>query len=135
MAKRQVFHDEARGHLNAGLNQTARAVATTLGPKGRNVALDQGRGSPTISHEGLTVARQIELGDRYENMGAQLLRAAAAKTGDIAGDGTTTATVLAQALVGEGLKNVAAGIIDPVKVTCGALESAASIAAMLPLVA
>ena len=109
MAKQLIFRDEAHHHLQAGLDKTAQAVATTLGPKGRNVALDQGWGSPTITHDGVTVVREIEWGDRFENMGAQLLRAAAAKTNDIAGDGTTTATVLAQALVGEGLKNMAAG--------------------------
>ncbi len=109
MAKQLIFRDEARRHLKAGLDQIAQAVAITLGPKGRNVALNQGWGSPTMTHDGVTVAREIELGDRSENMGAQLLRAAATKTGDIAGDGATTATVLAQALVGEGLKNMAAG--------------------------
>ncbi len=109
MAKQLIFRDKARRHLKAGLDKTAQAVATTLGPKGRNVALDQGWGSPTITHDGVTVVREIELGDRHENMGAQLLRVAATKTGDIAGDGTTTATVLAQVLVGEGLKNMAAG--------------------------
>jgi chaperonin GroEL len=128
MAKRQVFHDEARRRLNAGLAQTAQAVTTTLGPKGRNVALDQGRGTPTISHDGLTVARQIELGDRYENMGAQLLRAAAAKSGDIAGDGTTTTTVLAQALVGEGLRNIAAGA-DPMLLKRGLEKATAAVSA------
>src|SRR5690606_18699845 len=87
----------------------ADAVSTTLGPKGRNVALDKKFGAPTVTHDGVTVAKEIELEDPYENMGAQLLKEAATKTNDIAGDGTTTATVLAQAIVNEGLKNVAAG--------------------------
>lgn len=109
MAKQLVFRDEARRHLKAGLEKTAQAVTTTLGPKGRNVALNQGGGLPIITHDGAKVAREIELLNRYENMGAQLLKAAAIKTNNIVGDGATTATVLAQALVGEGLKNMAAG--------------------------
>jgi chaperonin GroEL len=89
--------------------QLANAVKTTLGPKGRNVALDKKWGSPTVTHDGVTVAKEIELKDPFENMGAQLLKEAATKTNDVAGDGTTTATVLAQAIVNEGLKNVTAG--------------------------
>jgi chaperonin GroEL len=129
MAKQLVFRDEARRYLKAGLEQTARAVATTLGPKGRNVALDQG-GSPTITHDGVAVARVIELKDRYENMGAQLLKAAATKTGHIAGDGATTATVLAQALVGEGLKNMAAGA-NPMLLKRGLEKATAAVSAAI----
>jgi len=109
MAKQLAFSEEARRKLKAGVDTLATAVATTLGPKGRNVALDKRFGAPTITHDGVTVAKEIELEDPYENMGAQLLKEAATKTNDIAGDGTTTATVLAQNIVNEGLKNVVAG--------------------------
>ncbi len=109
MAKQLIFSEEARRKLKAGVDTIATAVATTLGPKGRNVALDKKFGAPTITHDGVTVAKEIELEDPYENMGAQLLKEAATKTNDIAGDGTTTATVLAQNIVNEGLKNVVAG--------------------------
>jgi chaperonin GroEL len=109
MPKQLVFQDEARRQLKAGMDTLANAVATTLGPKGRNVALDKKWGAPTVTHDGVTVAKEIELKDPYANMGAQLLKEAATKTNDIAGDGTTTATVLAHAMVNEGLKNVAAG--------------------------
>ncbi|MCB9455687.1 MAG: chaperonin GroEL [Anaerolineaceae bacterium] len=109
MAKQLVFNEAARRSLKTGVDKLADAVSTTLGPKGRNVALDKKFGAPTITHDGVTVAKEIELEDPYENMGAQLLKEAATKTNDIAGDGTTTATVLAQAIVNEGLKNVAAG--------------------------
>jgi chaperonin GroEL len=109
MAKQLQFSEEARRSLKAGLDKLAQAVGTTLGPKGRNVALDKKWGAPTVTHDGVTVAKEIELADPYENMGAQLLKEAATKTNDVAGDGTTTATVLAQAIVNEGMKNVAAG--------------------------
>ena len=109
MAKQLLFSDEARRSLKKGLDTLADAVGTTLGPKGRNVALDKKWGAPTVTHDGVTVAKEIELKDPYENMGAQLLKEAATKTNDVAGDGTTTATVLAQAIVTEGMKNVAAG--------------------------
>jgi len=109
MPKQLQFSEEARASLKRGLDMLASAVGSTLGPKGRNVALDKKWGAPTITHDGVTVAKEIELKDPYENMGAQLLKEAATKTNDIAGDGTTTATVLAQAIVNEGLKNVAAG--------------------------
>src|SRR5215203_3005965 len=109
MAKQIIYEDEARRALKAGVDQLANAVKTTLGPKGRNVALDKKWGSPTVTHDGVPVAKEIELKDPFENMGAQLLKEAATKTNDIAGDGTTTATVLAQAIVTEGLRNVAAG--------------------------
>ncbi|MDW8071410.1 MAG: chaperonin GroEL [Anaerolineae bacterium] len=108
-AKQLVFHEDARRRLKNGIDIMAQAVATTLGPKGRNVALDKKWGAPTITHDGVTVAKEIQLEDPFENMGAQLLKEAATKTNDIAGDGTTTATVLAHMLVTEGLKNVAAG--------------------------
>ena len=109
MAKQLIFQEEARAKLKKGVDMVAAAVSTTLGPKGRNVALDKKYGAPTVTHDGVTVAKEIELQDPYENMGAQLLKEAATKTNDIAGDGTTTATVLAQVIVHEGLKNVAAG--------------------------
>jgi len=109
MAKQLVFSEEARRSLKNGIDIVANAVVTTLGPKGRNVAIDRKYGSPTITHDGVTVAKEIELKDPFENMGAQLLKEAATKTNDIAGDGTTTSTVLAHAMVTEGLKNLAAG--------------------------
>ena len=109
MAKQLEFSEDARASLKKGLDKLAAAVGSTLGPKGRNVALDKKWGAPTITHDGVTVAKEIELEDPYENMGAQLLKEAATKTNDVAGDGTTTATVLAQAIVNEGMKNVAAG--------------------------
>src|SRR5512143_839251 len=109
MAKQLAFSEAARRSLKVGVDTLAEAVKTTLGPKGRNVALDKKFGAPTITHDGVTVAKEIELDNPYQNMGAQLLKEAATKTNDIAGDGTTTATVLAQSIVNEGLKNVAAG--------------------------
>ncbi len=108
-AKQLAFAEEARRHLKIGVDAMANAVKTTLGPKGRNVALDKKFGAPTVTHDGVTVAKDIELENPYENMGAQLLKEAATKTNDVAGDGTTTATVLAQTIVNEGLRNVAAG--------------------------
>ena len=108
-AKQLAFAEDARSRLKAGVDVLANAVATTLGPKGRNVALDRKFGSPTITHDGVTVAKEVELEDPYENMGAQLLKEAATKTNDIAGDGTTTSTVLAHAMVTDGLKNLSAG--------------------------
>ena len=107
--KQIIFSEEARRRLKAGIDILANSVATTLGPKGRNVALDRKFGSPTITHDGVTVAKEIELEDPFENMGAQLLKEAATKTNDIAGDGTTTSTVLAHAIVTEGLKTLSAG--------------------------
>jgi chaperonin GroEL len=108
-AKQLVFSEEARRRLQRGMDVLATAVVTTLGPKGRNVALDRKFGSPTITHDGVTVAKEIELEDPFENMGAQLLEEAATKTNDIAGDGTTTSTALAHAIVTEGMKSLAAG--------------------------
>ena len=109
MAKILKFNEEARRGLEAGVNKLADAVKVTLGPKGRNVVLDKKFGAPTITNDGVSIAREVELEDQFENMGAQLVKEVATKTNDIAGDGTTTATVLAQALVREGLRNVAAG--------------------------
>ena len=109
MAKQMLFKEEARHALERGVNKLAEAVRVTLGPKGRNVVLDKKFGSPMITNDGVTIARDIELEDPFENMGAQLLKEVATKTNDVAGDGTTTATVLAQAIIREGLKNVAAG--------------------------
>ncbi len=109
MAKQIVFNEDARKELKKGVDVLANAVKTTLGPKGRNVALDKKWGAPTITHDGVSVAKEIELEEPFANMGAQLLKEAATKTNDVAGDGTTTATVLAQAIVTEGLRNVAAG--------------------------
>ncbi len=109
MAKQLVFDEEARRSLKKGIDIISEAVKSTLGPKGRNVALDKKFGAPTVTHDGVTVAKEISLENPFENMGAQLLKEAATRTNDVAGDGTTTATVLAQAIVTEGLKNLAAG--------------------------
>jgi len=109
MPKQLIFSDDARQKLLKGVNLLAKAVVTTLGPKGRNVALDKKWGAPNIVHDGVTVAKEIELEDPFENMGAQLIKEAASKTNDIAGDGTTTSTLLAQAIVSQGMKNITAG--------------------------
>ncbi|MGD1996904.1 MAG: chaperonin GroEL [Anaerolineae bacterium] len=126
MAKQLVFSEEARRSLKRGIDTLANAVVTTLGPKGRNVALDKKWGSPTITHDGVTVAKEIELPKPYENMGAQLLKEAATKTNDIAGDGTTTATLLAYIIITEGMKNVAAGA-NPMLLKRGILEGAQAV--------
>src|SRR5438093_12804496 len=117
-AKQLTYSDEARQKLLAGVSKLARAVRSTLGPRGRNAILDKGWGSPNVTKDGVTVAEEIELQDPYENMGAQLVKEAASKTSDVAGDGTTTATVLAEAIYREGLKNIAAGA-DPMALTRG----------------
>src|SRR5436190_11447443 len=109
MAKTLEFEDSARRALERGVDALANAVKVTLGPRGRNVVIDKKWGAPTITNDGVTIAREVELEDPFENMGAQLVKEVATKTNDVAGDGTTTATVLAQALVHEGLRNVAAG--------------------------
>jgi len=127
MPKQLLFGEEARRGLKRGIDTLAKAVITTLGPKGRNVALDKKWGAPTITHDGVTVAKEIELKDPYENMGAQLLKEAATKTNDIAGDGTTTATLLAYIIITEGMKNVAAGA-NPMLLKRGILEGAKAIA-------
>src|SRR3954451_58877 len=117
-AKQLTYSDEARQKLLAGVGKLARAVRSTLGPRGRNAILDKGWGSPNITKDGVTVAEEIELSDPYENMGAQLVKEAASKTSDVAGDGTTTATVIAEAVYREGLKMIAAGH-DPMALTRG----------------
>ena len=109
MSKQLLFHEDARRALERGVNALADTVKVTLGPKGRNVVLDKKFGSPQIINDGVTIAREIELEDPVENMGAQLLKEVASKTNDVAGDGTTTAAILAQAIIREGLKNVTAG--------------------------
>ena len=109
MAKEIKYGSEARTALEKGVNQLADTVKVTLGPKGRNVVLDKSFGAPLITNDGVTIAKEIELEDGFENMGAQLIREVASKTNDVAGDGTTTATVLAQAMVHEGMKNLEAG--------------------------
>lgn len=109
MAKQIIFDEKARHALKRGVDQLANAVRVTLGPKGRNVVIDKGYGAPTITKDGVTVAKEIELEDRFENIGAELVKEVASKTNDVAGDGTTTATVLAQAMIAEGIKNITAG--------------------------
>jgi chaperonin GroEL len=108
-AKDLIFEESARRQLKSGIDALAQAVKVTLGPRGRNVAIDKKWGPPTVTHDGVTVAKEIELENPFQNMGAQMLKQAATKTNDVAGDGTTTATVLAQALIKAGLRNVAAG--------------------------
>jgi chaperonin GroEL len=129
-AKQLVFSEDARRRLQQGIDVVANAVSTTLGPKGRNVALDRKFGSPTITHDGVTVAKEIELEDPFANMGAQLLKEAATKTNDIAGDGTTTSTVLAHAIVTEGLKNLAAGA-NPMRLKLGISRGLETVVAAL----
>ncbi|MFA6132018.1 MAG: chaperonin GroEL [Patescibacteria group bacterium] len=109
MAKQLLFNEEVRHKLKKGVDQVANAVKVTLGPRGRNVILDKGYGAPTVTKDGVTVAKEIELEDKFENLGAELVKEVASKTNDVAGDGTTTATVLAQALIAEGIRNVTAG--------------------------
>ncbi len=109
MAKQIIFNEEARAKMKAGVDKLANAVKVTLGPKGRNVVLDKGYGAPTITKDGVSVAKEIELEDKFENLGAEIVKEVASKTADVAGDGTTTATILAQAIIAEGLKNVTAG--------------------------
>src|SRR5438477_3234438 len=117
-AKQLSYSDEARQKLLTGVSKLARAVKSTLGPRGRNAVIDKGWGSPNVTKDGVTVAEEIELQDPYENMGAQLVKEAASKTSDVAGDGTTTATILAEAIYREGLKSIAAGA-DPMALTRG----------------
>ena len=124
MAKQIAYSSEAREKLKKGIDAVAKAVGTTLGPKGRNVALDKKWGSPSVVHDGVSVAKEIELEDAFENMGAQLIKEAADKTNDVTGDGTTTATILAQAIVNEGIKNLTAGA-NPMILNKG-IEKAAS---------
>ena len=126
MAKQIVYGEESRRVIMKGVNQLANAVRVTLGPKGRNVVLDKKFGSPTITKDGVTVAKEIELKDPLENMGAQMVREVASKTSDIAGDGTTTATVLAQAIYREGAKNVVAGA-NPMEIKRGIERAVAAV--------
>jgi len=109
MAKKILYSTDARNALKKGVDAVADAVKVTLGPRGRNVVLDKKFGAPTVTNDGVTIAKEIELSDPFENMGAQLVKEVSTKTNDVAGDGTTTATILAQALISEGLKNVTAG--------------------------
>src|SRR5438093_2193525 len=130
MAKQVIHGEESRAAILRGVNQLADAVKITLGPKGRNVVLDKKFGSPTITKDGVTVAKEIELKDALENMGAQMVREVASKTSDIAGDGTTTATVLAQAIFREGAKNVVAGA-NPMELKRGIERAVEAIVAEL----
>ncbi|MCK4684535.1 MAG: chaperonin GroEL, partial [Pirellulales bacterium] len=118
MAKMMAFDQEARESMRRGVSKLARAVKVTLGPKGRNVILQKSFGSPTVTKDGVTVAKEIDLEDVYENMGARMVREVASKTSDVAGDGTTTATVLAEAVFNEGLKAVVSGV-NPVQMKSG----------------
>src|SRR3990167_5189746 len=118
MAKQIQFDEKARQALKHGIDKVADTVKITLGPKGRNVVLDKSFGSPQITNDGVTIAKEIELEDKFENMGAQLIKQVAEKTADVAGDGTTTATILAQIMVNEGLRNVTAGA-DPMRIRHG----------------
>lgn len=130
MAKQIIFDDQARASLKRGVDQLANAVKVTLGPKGRNVVIDRGFGSPVITKDGVTVAKEIELEDKFENIGASLVKEVASKTNDLAGDGTTTATVLAQAMINEGLKLVAAGI-NPIEIRQGIEKEVAEVVSKL----
>lgn len=126
MSKQIAFSEDARKHLQEGINKLADTVKVTLGPRGRHVVLDKGYGAPTVTNDGVTIAKEIELEDKFENMGAQLIKEVASKTNDIAGDGTTTATLLTQAMVNAGLKNVAAGA-NPVEVRRGIEKATAKV--------
>ena len=126
MAKQMVFEDDARAPLAAGVGKLARAVRSTLGPRGRNAVLDKGWGSPKVTKDGVTVAEDIDLDDPYENLGAQLVKEAASKTNDVAGDGTTTATVLAEGIFREGLKMLASGY-DAMAISRGINKAAAAV--------
>ena len=126
MAKQIVFNEKAREALKSGVDTLANAVKITLGPKGRNVILDKGFGAPTITNDGVTIAKEIELEDKVENLGAEIIKEVATKTNDVAGDGTTTATLLAQAIISEGLKNVSAGI-NPVGLRAGIEKATADV--------
>ena len=126
MSKQMLFNEKARAAMKRGIDKLAAAVKVTLGPIGRSVVLDKGFGSPTITNDGVTVAKEIELEDKYENVGAQLLQEVASKTNDIAGDGTSTAVLLAQAIFGAGLKNVAAGA-NPLAIRSGIEKGVAAV--------
>ena len=130
MAKNITFDTDARAKLAKGVNTLADAVTVTMGPKGRYVALQRSYGAPTITNDGVSIAKEIELDDPYERIGAELVKEVAKKTDDVAGDGTTTATVLAQALVREGLRNVSAGS-DPIAIKKGIEKAVAAVSAKL----
>ncbi len=130
MAKQIIFNEEARARLKAGVDKLANAVKVTLGPKGRNVVIDKAYGSPTITKDGVTVAKEIDLEDKFENLGAEMVKEVASKTNDTAGDGTTTATVLAQAMIEEGIKLVSSGI-NPIEIRKGMEKKVAEIVANL----
>src|SRR5512144_3303813 len=131
MAAKEIrFGEDARSRMVKGVNILANAVKATLGPKGRNVVLDKSYGAPTITKDGVTVAKEIELGDKFENMGAQMVKEGASKTSDVAGDGTTTATVLAQALYRDGSKLVAAGH-NPMEIKRGIEKAVEAVVAQL----
>src|SRR3978361_2328551 len=130
MSKQIAYAENARRSLEAGMKKLADAVRVTLGPKGRNVVLEKKWGAPTITNDGVSIAKEIELDDPYEKIGAELVKEVAKKTDDVAGDGTTTATVLAQALVREGLRNVAAGA-DPISLKKGIEKAVAAVIAEL----
>jgi chaperonin GroEL len=130
MAKMIAFEQEAREAIRRGISKLARAVKVTLGPKGRNVILQKSFGSPTVTKDGVTVAKEIELEDTYENMGAQMVKEVASKTSDVAGDGTTTATVMAEAIFNEGLRSVTAGV-NPVQMKSGMEAAVADLTAKL----
>ncbi|MAJ29558.1 molecular chaperone GroEL, partial [bacterium TMED181] len=129
-AKRIAFDQEARDSVRRGVQKLAKAVMVTLGPRGRNVVLEKSFGAPTVTKDGVTVAREIELEDSFENMGAQMVKEVSAKTSDNAGDGTTTATVLANAIFNEGLRNVTAGA-NPVSIQRGINKAVAAIVTRL----
>ena len=130
MAKQLKFSEDARQSLIRGVNILAKAVVTTLGPKGRNVAIDKKWGAPNVIHDGVSVAKEIELADPFENMGAQLVKEAASKTNDVAGDGTTTSTLLTQAIVNIGFKNVTAGA-NPMQLKSGMEKGLVSVVSEL----
>ena len=124
MAKQILYSEDARAAVKRGVDKLANAVKVSMGPKGRNVIIDKGFGAPTVTNDGVTIAKDIELEDKFENLGAELVKEVADKTNDVAGDGTTTATVLAQAMIEEGLKNVAAGT-DPIALRTGIQKAVA----------
>ena len=128
MAKQIVYTDDARKSIKNGVDKLANAVKVTLGPKGRYVVLDKKYGSPTVTNDGVTIAKEIELEDPFENMGAQLVKEVASKTNDVAGDGTTTASVLAQAIIAEGLRNITAGA-NPIHIKHGIDKAVAAVVA------
>jgi len=130
MAKQIIYDEKARNALKRGVDQLTNAVKVTLGPKGRNVVIEKSYGGPTITKDGVTVAKEIELEDKFENIGAELIKEVASKTNDAAGDGTTTATLLAQAMITEGLKMVSSGV-SPIELRQGMEKKVAEIVANL----